>query len=382
MQTTDARHEAPLLEGLTVLDLSQGIAGPCCAMQLRQQGARVIKVEPPEGDWARHMGRARAGQCAISLAYNAGKESAVIDTRTPAGRTALRKLAREADIVVQSFRPGVVERLGVDYASLAQDRPDLIYVSISGWGGTGPAAGLPAVDTVVQAETGLMDLNRDASGRPHKVGLFVVDIVTGMHAAQGVFMALLRRALRGGGRHIEVSMLQAAAAMQAYPVLDAHLHPEGAAAVNAPGGLFETRDGAHLYTSVANDGMFRRMAEALGETQWLADAGLAHSAGRIARARELNARVAERLRGEDAAYWEQRLAEHDVLRGRVRTVRDLPQHPQARHAGVFVYAEQPGLGALPWPVPPGHEGGGACAPAPALGQHTEAVWAEFGLASG
>lgn len=377
-QEPDATDDdTPLLQGLTVLDLSQGIAGPCCGMILRQLGARVIKVEPPGGDWARHMGRARAGQCALSLAYNAGKESVVLDARTASGRAAMRRLAQAADIVVQNFRPGVVERLGVDYASLAPERPALIYVSISGWGASGPCASLPAVDTAIQAETGLMDLNRDASGRPHRIGLFVVDIVTGLYAAQGVLGALYRKAMRGRGRHVQVTMLEAAAALQTYPLLDARLHPEGAA-VNAPGGLFATRDG-FLYASVANDAMFRRMAVALDETGWLDDPALAHSAGRIRQAAALNARVGERLAQRDTAHWEEHFARHDVLRGRVRTVRELPEHPQAAHAGVYAWREQPGLGALPWPALPGRGGEAAPGPAPALGEHTDAVLAEFGI---
>src|SRR5690606_2225768 len=134
MQILPSEQDEPMLHGLTVLDLSQGIAGPYCGMVLRQQGARVIKIEPPGGDWARQMGRVREGHTAISIAYNTGKESVVLDARQPQGRAALRKLAECADIVIQNFRPGVAERMGVGYAELAQVNPKLVYVSISGYG--------------------------------------------------------------------------------------------------------------------------------------------------------------------------------------------------------------------------------------------------------
>ncbi len=159
-----AAEDEAMLAGLTVLDLSQGIAGPYCGLILRQQGARVIKVEPPSGDWGRQMGRAREGQTAIAIAYNAGKESVVLDTRTEAGKAALRKLAEQADVIIQNYRPGVAERMGVGYEALAARNPALVYVSITGYGQDGPLAGLPAVDTTIQAFSGLMHVNRDAAG--------------------------------------------------------------------------------------------------------------------------------------------------------------------------------------------------------------------------
>src|SRR5690606_9228373 len=148
--------------GLRVLDISQGIAGPYCAQILWQQGAEVIKVEPPQGDWGRHVGVARGGHSALSISYNAGKQGICIDARQPAGKKLLRRLALQADVIVQNFRPGVAERLGVGYDALAADKPDLVYVSISGYGMDGPYAQAPASDSVMQADTGLMFANQDA----------------------------------------------------------------------------------------------------------------------------------------------------------------------------------------------------------------------------
>jgi len=380
MQAQPNDQEDALLHGLTVLDLSQGIAGPYCGMVLRQQGARVIKIEPPGGDWARQMGRVRDGHTAISIAYNAGKESVVLDARTPEGRTALRRLVEKADIVIQNFRPGVAERMGVGYAELTAANPRLVYVSISGYGPDGPASGLPALDTTMQAVSGLMHVNRDAAGKPRRIGFFLVDLATGLYAAQNVGVALYRAALTGRGRHVQVSMLQTSAALQSYVVLDDALFPGDESAVfNAPTGLFETANGT-LYVSMLNDAMFERLARTLGFDDWLADASLRTSAGRMPRAAELNQRVASMLIMNTLEHWEGLLADNDVLFGRVGHPRDLRTHPQARHVGLFTPLDQPAVGELPWAGVPGN--GSFQAPpgqAPLLGQHTEAVFREFGL---
>ena len=168
--------DEPLLQGLRVLDLSQGIAGPYCGDILQQQGAEVIKVEPPAGDWARHMGATRDGFSAVVLAYNVGKSGLCVDAGMEEGRRVLQKLASQVDVVIQNFRPGVVERLGLDYATLVPRNERLVYVSISGFGSDGPMVNAPATDSVMQAMSGMMYANRPASGRPLKVGLYLADI--------------------------------------------------------------------------------------------------------------------------------------------------------------------------------------------------------------
>lgn len=185
-----------------VLDLSQGVAGPYCTHLLSRQGAEVIKVDPPEGDWARHVGISRNGHSSLSATYNAGKRSIAIDARQAQGRALLLRLAREADIVVQNFRPQVVQRMGVDYDSLRAAGLDPVYVSISGYGPTGPYADRPATDSVMQADTGLMTSNRDAQGQPQRVGLLLADIAAGVYAAQACTAALLGKARSGRGRHV------------------------------------------------------------------------------------------------------------------------------------------------------------------------------------
>jgi crotonobetainyl-CoA:carnitine CoA-transferase CaiB-like acyl-CoA transferase len=231
----------------------------------------------------------------------------------------------------------------------------------------------------MQAASGLMHLNRDATGEPRRIGLFLVDIATGLQAAQNAMAALVRAARTGQGRHVQVSMLETAAALQSYQVLDAAMFPEvEAAAFNVPTGLFRASDG-HLYVSMLDDAMFRRLAQALERQDWLGDPTLATSAGRIPRAAELNGALASQIATQTVADWEALLRRHDVLHARAARPQDLPLSPQARHAGVFAALDVPGLGALDWPNMPGQAGRAASGEAPLLGQHTQAVLAEFGI---
>jgi CoA:oxalate CoA-transferase len=385
---TDLKHGAvpadhddePAFAGITILDLSQGIAGPYCTLLLGQQGARVIKVEPPAGDWGRQLGRALGGHSAISIAANVGKESVVLDARTPAGKAALRKLAAKADVVIQNFRPGVADRMGVGYEELSRENPRLVYVSISGYGSDGPYANLPALDSTVQAVSGLMHTNRDATGRPRRIGLIAVDLSTAIYASQATAAALYRCARTGRGRHVEMSMLECCAALQSYVIIDDAMFPgQEHTAFNAPTGLFDAKDGT-IYVSMVNDAMFGRLAQVLGFDDWLADDGLRTSAGRIPRAAELTARFAQAVAQRTIADWEEVFTRNDILFGTVARASDLPRHPQAVHAGLFSKIVQTGIGDLPWPALPGQPGHApATAGAPVLGEHTEAVLREFGI---
>ena len=357
------------LAGLRVLDLSQGIAGPYCGLVLRQQGAQVIKVEPPTGDWSRHMGRQQDGMSAIFLACNAGKQGLAIDAATPEGKAQLQALAQDADVIVQNYRPGVAERMGMGWAEMSAKKPGLVYVSITGWGATGPMAKVPTLDTTMQAASGIMHANRGADGKPRRVGLYVVDLGTGLYAAQATLAALLRQARTGAGRHVEVSMLETAAALQSYLVIDAALYPGTESAVNAPTGIFETRDGKQLYISMLNDAMFKRLAATMGLQGWLDDTSLHTSSARIARAPELVQTLATRVAEDDLQAWSDKLAQNDILFAAVRTPAELPHDPQAQH--LQLYAEQvvEGLGTIPLAGLPGGVDVGTLPAAPRLGAH-------------
>jgi crotonobetainyl-CoA:carnitine CoA-transferase CaiB-like acyl-CoA transferase len=235
---------SPPYAGLRVLDVSQGLAGPYCAGLLGMQGASVIKVEPPDGDWIRNAGSGREGMTSLAVMGNPGKRSACIDATKPEGKALILRMARTADVFVQNFRPGVIERLGLGYETLAADHPALVYVSISGFGASGPEVRKAATDSVLQAFTGMANINRDIDGTPRRIPFLIPDTVTGVYAAQAVGAALFARATTGQGRHVEVSLMDACAALQAAPILDAALSDgRPVAPITVPSGIFRTRDG-------------------------------------------------------------------------------------------------------------------------------------------
>jgi CoA:oxalate CoA-transferase len=381
MSTEETEDDALSLAGLRVLDLSQGIAGPYCGLILRQQGADVIKVEPPQGDWSRGMGRQKEGMSAIFAACNAGKQGVCLDTRTEQGRLALQALAQSADIVIQNYRPGVAQRMGAGWEQLSQQKPSLVYVSISGWGGTGPMAHVPTLDTTMQAASGMMAANKGVDGKPHRIGLYLIDYATGLYAAQGVMAALLRKSISGRGKHVQVAMLQTAAALQSYLVLDAGMFAGQSSAVfNAPTGLFDTQDKQQIYISMLNDAMFLRLAHALAQESWMHDTELHHSGGRLSRVDALTETLRAAIAQQPLAYWVRVLADSDVLFAPLRTAAQLPSDSQAQHLGIYQEHPLDGFPSQSFPVLPGEGAASAqLSPAPQLGQHTQKILAEMQL---
>ncbi len=365
--------------GLRVLDISQGIAGPYCAQILWQQGADVVKVEPPDGDWGRHVGVVRGAHSALSIAYNAGKRGLCLDARAPRGKALLGQLARRADVVIQNFRPGVAARIGVDYAELAAERPGLVYVSISGYGPTGPYANAPASDSVMQADSGLMAANQSPDGEPRRIGLLMADIATALYAAQAVSAALYRQARGGGGSHVELSLFQACAALQVNDIVAHGMAGERVAGpVSAPNGVFDTADGRLSVLALNND-QFARLCRALDRPQWLADPAYADNASRMARRDALHAELATQLRQHPTDHWTERLAREDVLHARVRNYDDLAAHPQARHVGLLEPLAQAGGAPLPYARLPGVAHPRPLAAAPGIGEHSTQVLADWGM---
>jgi len=383
----DAPHDTdPTLEtlpfaGLRVLDISQGIAGPYCAHILWQQGAEIVKVEPPTGDWGRKVGVVHGSTSALGIAYNAGKRSICIDATTGAGKDLLLELALRADVVVQNFRPQVAERLGVGYEELARRRPELVYVSISGYGPEGPYADYPASDSVMQADTGLMFANRDADGTPRRIGMLLADAATGLYAAQACAAALCRRFRTGHGGHVELNLFDACCALQANNLLEyAIAGPSAAGPVSAPNGIYATLDGSVTLLAL-NDAQFAKLCRALEREDWLSDARFDNNASRMAHAALLNQQVAQIVATGTTAAWQEKLTRHDVLHAPVRTYADVLQHPQALHRQTFQTIEQPGLGALPFAGIPATGMRRPVGPAPDNGEHTVQLLQEAGFTS-
>lgn len=369
-------------EGLKILDVSQGIAGPYCAHILWQQGAEVIKVEPPSGDWGRFVGVLKGPQSALSVQFNAGKRSLAIDTSQEQGREVIAKLAMSADIIVQNFRPGVAKRMGLDYETWSVKKPDLVYVSISGYGQDGPYAFAPASDSVMQADTALMFTNQDEHGVPRRIGALVADVATGLYAAQALSAALYQRLARGVGTHVEVSLFEACAAFQGMQILEyAMVGKTPGGAVSAPNGVFDTADGKMTVLALNND-QFARLCKALAQEEWLSDERFADNASRMAHKQLINGEVNKVMKQRTNEAWMERLKQHEVLHAPVRDYEGLIHHPQSSHLNMFQSLMQPGVGPLPYAGLPAAPHRRPVTSAPVIGEHSTAILSEAGWDAG
>src|SRR6516225_10336306 len=222
---------------LRVLDLGQGVAAPYCAMLLAMHGAEVIKLEPLAGDWSRGLGTRYGNHTAMSAHYNRGKRSLALDLKAAVARDIAVSLATRADIVIESFRPGVAARLGLGYDELRARNPRLLYLSVSGFGQDGLYVARPCTDSVAQAFSGLMSVNLGNDGMPHRNGAVIIDTVTGLYAAQALAVALYKRERRGEGRYLEVSLTQCAAAILGHKLAEHVLEGGAPRQLNAPTGV-------------------------------------------------------------------------------------------------------------------------------------------------
>jgi crotonobetainyl-CoA:carnitine CoA-transferase CaiB-like acyl-CoA transferase len=381
---TDEAPEPPFL-GLRVLDASQGFAGPSCAGLLAAQGATVIKVEPPGGDWARTIGARHGDNTAFGLVPNLGKRGLCVDAALPAGRALLRRLALGSDVVLHNFRLGVAERLGIG-ASLREERQALIHLTVTGFGEVGDWAGRAATDTILQGFTGLMSLVGGVGEAPRRVDFSLIDVVAGIQAAQRVAASLFRRARTGAGATISLSLLEVATALQAAPLLDrAVADATGGSArpppLGVPLGVFATADG-HINLSCISDRMFVAIARVLDKGEWTTDPALATASQRLARVADLSAETARTLATASTATWVEAFAAADVLCGPVQDHGALLRDQQAQAVRLFNTLALPMLGlAVPVARQPGEAPSDATLSAPAIGEHSVAVLEDAGLSA-
>lgn len=364
--------------GLQVLDLSQGVAGPYCAAMLGLQGASVVKVEPPSGDWIRLMGGGEAGMTPLAVASNLGKRSLCIDARRREGRAVLERLAARADVLVENFRPGVMARLGLDAPTLRARHPSLIYLSISGFGHEGPWADKPGTDSVLQAYTGIAASNREQDGTPRRIGMLVPDTVSALYAVQALGAALYARTRSGVGRHVQISLAECCAAFQAAPIFeDALFAGRYKPPTAVPSGVYRTRD-SFVTLLVLRQDMWLRLCTALDRPMWAADPRYLDNVARGKNAAALNADIATVLAQGTSADWVATLEGADVLCAQVQDYSDFRSHAQMQHMGTFGTLHQSPYQPLPMPYLPGASRAGVIRPAPAAGQHSREVLGELG----
>ncbi|MFO1079316.1 MAG: CoA transferase [Reyranellaceae bacterium] len=371
------------LQDVLVADFSRVLAGPVCTQLLADLGARVVKVEHPDGDDMRHARQAAAnGLTAAFLALNRGKQSLVLDLATPAGHAVALDLVRRADVLVENFTPGVMQRLGLGYEALAALNPRLVYCSVSAYGQSGAASRRSGYDPVIQAESGLMSLNGFAEGPPVRIGPPVVDVSTGMMACNAVLAGLLARSHTGRGQHVEVALFDTAANLGALygmsHLIDGSVPgrfgqaPPGA----APVGLFEAGDGP-FYLCIVNDRLWRRLATEVLERPDLADdprfaTNRDRADNRAALFAALGAIFATRSR--DA--WMARLLAANVPAGPVRSLAEAYASPEMQARGLARSVPHPLGGTVPDIAPPFRFSATPLAdpvPAPGLGQHADPV---------
>jgi crotonobetainyl-CoA:carnitine CoA-transferase CaiB-like acyl-CoA transferase len=373
------------LAGIRVVDLSQGIAGPYCAMLLAQHGADVIKVEPPEGDWSRTLGARYGDQTAFSVVGNLGKRSIVLDLkRDEPDREILRRLAVRADVFIEGFRPGVAARLGVDYAAIAALRPDVVYLSVSGFGQTGPERERPAMDPVLQAFTGMMHTNRGPDGVPHRVGTIVVDMGTALYCVQAVLAALYGRGQGGPGRFIDASLMTSAAGLGSVHMMAHYLEGGQMRPGRVPSGCYKTRDG-YLQITVLRDDHFRALCAALERPELADDPRYTTWEARGQQLEPLTALLTEALSRRGCAEWMERLRAAGIMHERVNSYLDFLQHPHVEATGAVAWLEQPEVGKVPMPRVaglPAPRPGEPAALAPGLDQHRAEILRELGLDPG
>ena len=379
-----APHNDLPFEGLKVLDLSQGIAGPYCGMHLARNGADVIKVEPPgAGCWSRLLGKHTGDQTAHSVIVNRAKRSLAVDLKTAAGVAIVQKLAAGCDVLIQNYRVGKIDKFKLDYASVQKTNPNIIYLSITGFGATGPLADQPATDSVMQAFTGLMSINRDVNGAPQRIEMLAIDFSTGLYAFQAVAAALYRKAMKGRGAHIETSLLECALALQEGAMMEQHLQGGAAEPIGMPVGMFKTKDG-YMSVNARRDEHFKRLSKLLGKEEWITDPRYADARGRVNNRHELMAELRPYFEQKTSDEWVALLTGIDILKARVNTYEDLFADPQVQAMNAVRWVENDTLGRVPMGNICGQQAaasGDNLTHAPHVGEHTRAILGELGYAS-
>lgn len=376
-----AENDRPL-EGVTVIDASQGISGPYCGAILAQQGAQVLKIEPISGDWVRLVVGSREGFGPLGIFSNLSKRSACIDFSRPEGRGVVLGLARSADIFIENFRPGVMDRLGLGYSDLSATGPGLVYVSVSAFGDSGPLVDKPGTDSVMQAFSGIAMLNRDAHGVPRRSPLLMPDVGTAVYAAQAAVAALFARTRTGRGRHVKLSLLECSLAFQAPQILEDRLSGDfdWSKPRTVPSAILATADG-HIVLLALHDNMWRQCCIAIGKPEWLTDPRFSTIPERARHSDEIQGEIGRILATRPTQEWIEIFERHDVLCAKTQSYQEVLQHPQVKHMDYVTEITQGAWGDLPIPRQPFSAPGEPKSRAPYAGEHTREILAQAGYSA-
>jgi len=369
------------LAGLVVLDVTQVMAGPFCAMMLADLGASVIKIEPPAGDSTRQMPGAVGTDSPGFNAVNRGKRSVVLNLKTREGRDVFTRLARTADIVVENYRPGVMTSLGLDYAALAPLNPRLVYASISGYGLTGPDREKGGFDLIAQGVSGIMSITGEAGRPPVKAGVPLTDLAAGLFALTGILAALESRHRTGTGQQVDTSLVEAGVALSIWEATEffsgeSMPGPLGSAhRMNAPYQAVQCADG-YITIGGANDRTFARLCQVLDHPEWTTTPEFADNASRVRHQRALADRIEAITRTKPRSHWLAAFAANNVPCGPINDYSEVFADPQIQARRMVLETDHPTLGRLKTlgsplklsatPSQPGRR-------APLLGEHTREV---------
>ena len=369
--------------GIRVVDLTQGLAGPEAGMLLAQYGAEVIKVEPLQGDWSRNQGQRFGDFTDKTISNNRGKRSIALDLKSEGGKRVLRRLAEQADVFLEAFRPGVIARLGFDYPAVAAYNPGIIYLSVSGFSQTGPLSERPATDAVLQAFSGLMQVNKGSvDGLPHRIGIWLIDMISGLYAFQAISAALYAKREEAGGCYIDCSLMQSAAAIQAIRLIEYSVAGGEGLASQSFVGTFKTKD-AWINLSVMDDKAWARLCKAIDRPELITDPRFRVRTDRYANDVEAKEEVQQTLSERDFEAWSARLTEEGVLHERVNDYLDFLAHPHTAAANAVQWINHPEIGRIPIANVPGvtpAAEGDARSQAPRLGEHTSEILSDLGFA--
>jgi formyl-CoA transferase len=374
------------LDGIRVLDVTQVMAGPFCAMQLCDMGADVIKVEPPEGDSTRRTAGASGSDSPGFNAVNRGKRGIVLDLKMPAAQRAFRRLLRGTDILIENYRPGVMRKFGLDYASLAPEHPGLIYASISGYGQTGPDAQKGGFDLVAQGVSGLMSVTGEQGRPPVKAGVPLTDLGAALFALSAILAALHYRSRTGRGQYIDTSLLEAGLALSVWESAEYFADgvtpaPLGSAhRMFAPYQAIRCADG-YITLGAANDRLFQRFCELLGHPEWPAVPDYATATLRVRHRAALVEQIEAITGRQPRRYWLDKLEAAGIPCGPINDYAEAFADPQVRARDMVVEVDHPTLGRLRTlgsPVKMSETSPVVRRRAPLLGEHTRDVLREAG----
>jgi crotonobetainyl-CoA:carnitine CoA-transferase CaiB-like acyl-CoA transferase len=377
------------LDGLHVLDVTQVMAGPFCAMMLADLGADVIKIEPPAGDSTRQMPGAVGADSPSFNAVNRGKRSVVLNLKSSEGRDVFTRLARSTDILIENYRPGVMTTLGLGYEALAGLNPRLIYASISGYGQTGPQRTKGGFDLIAQGVSGIMSITGEPGGPPVKAGVPLTDLSAGLFALVGILAALESRHRTGVGQHVDTSLVDAGVALSVWEATE-YFSGIGIPAalgsahrMNAPYQAIRCADG-YITLGAANERLFRRLCDVLGHTEWIDQPEFADNASRVSNREALAERIESITAQQPRRHWLAVLEANDIPCGPINDYAQVFVDPQVVAREMVVETDHPTLGRLKTlgtPIKLSATPADVSRRAPLLGEHTDEVLREAGLSA-